>query len=89
MDRQIPVYLSTCGNPPNNKIYTRVEGRYVGELKIQFFENSNIVNRISKEQRVILWKSPPSRSLFPNKFDLFCLIYNVLYIIGSSDNIIS
>nr|CAD2195160.1 unnamed protein product [Meloidogyne enterolobii] len=32
VDRQIPVYLSTCGNPPDNKIYTRVEGIYVGVL---------------------------------------------------------
>uniref|UniRef100_A0A915NGZ5 Uncharacterized protein n=1 Tax=Meloidogyne floridensis TaxID=298350 RepID=A0A915NGZ5_9BILA len=32
VDRQIPVYLSTCGTPPNNKIYTRVEGLYVVDL---------------------------------------------------------
>nr|CAD2163479.1 unnamed protein product [Meloidogyne enterolobii] len=30
VDRQIPVYLSTCDTPPNNKLYTRVDMRYWG-----------------------------------------------------------
>nr|CAD2192300.1 unnamed protein product [Meloidogyne enterolobii] len=40
VDRQIPVYLSTCGTPPNNKIYTRVEERYVDYLKLPVYPKS-------------------------------------------------